>query len=360
MFGLIVLFLIEPSTSLSGATGSPEVVERRVYLMGTQASLIASRSSRAAAVEGLTLMLEVLESAEEELSTWRESSLLSRLNRQPVGQVLHAAPIVCELLTDLQGWTKLTGGAFDPALGLLTKVWDVNTATQIPSAAVVQGTLTRVGLEHFSVDLRPCRITRRIDAILDSGAFGKGAALDRLIALGEPGLVDLGGQIAVVGVSPDGGWPVAVAHPQHRTREVLGLNLISGSLAVSGGSERDKWVDGKQVGHILDPRTGKPVNRNISVAVWHNQALAADVLATALYVMGVEEGFEWAEEHEISACFLVPTRPTTPNSVSSVTFIATKSFRSRFLDSCNFDISEAVSRCNKGVDEVKENERRIR
>ena len=167
MFGLIVLFLIEPSTSLSGATGSPEVVERRVYLMGTQASLIASRSSRAAAVEGLTLMLEVLESAEEELSTWRESSLLSRLNRQPVGQVLHAAPIVCELLTDLQGLTKLTGGAFDPALGLLTKVWDVNTATQIPSAAVVQGTLTRVGLEHFSVDLRPCRITRRIDAILD-------------------------------------------------------------------------------------------------------------------------------------------------------------------------------------------------
>ena len=60
------------------------------------------------------------------------------------------------------------------------------------------------------------------------------------------------------------------------------------------------------MGHILDPRTGFPITRKTSVVVWHQSALVADVLSTALYVMGVEEGLRWAEIRGVAACFIVP------------------------------------------------------
>ena len=76
--------------------------------------------------------------------------------------------------------------------------------------------------------LLPCSITRLTNATIDAGAFGKGAALDRVASLGESGLIDLGGQLAVFGESPLGGWPVRIAHPRQRETPVVELNLTSG------------------------------------------------------------------------------------------------------------------------------------
>ena len=144
-------------------------------------------------------------------------------------------------------------------------------------------------------------------------------------------MVDLGGQLALVGESPVGGWPVRIAHPRQRDMPVVELRLTSGSLAVSGGSERDRWVDGERVGHIVDPRTGRPVSRSLSVAVWHERALAADTIATALYVMGIDEGRDWAEAHGIAACFVVPHGSGASPSGDDVDIVTTTPFRLRFF-----------------------------
>ena len=104
------------------------------------------------------------------------------------------------------------------------------------------------------------------------------------------------------------------------------MSLASGSLATSGGSVRDVEVGERTIGHILDPRSGRPVSRAESVTVWHPRALVADVLSTALYVMGVDEGLAWAEARELAACFLVPGPAGSPAAVQ-----ATGAFRERFL-----------------------------
>jgi len=138
-------------------------------------------------------------------------------------------------------------------------------------------------------------------------------------------MIDLGGQVAVGGPA-EAPWPVALAHPQHRDAVALRLHLAEGSLATSGGSERDVRVAGRTLGHVLDPRTGAPVSRRGSVTVWHGRALVADVLSTALYVMGPEAGLRWAEERGIAACFLEPGDvPSAPVAVR-----ATRAFRHRF------------------------------
>jgi thiamine biosynthesis lipoprotein len=168
-------------------------------------------------------------------------------------------------------------------------------------------------------------VTRESGAEIDVGGFGKGEALDRADrALADdpaPWLIDLGGQVTVRGVPPAArAWTVPIAHPRNRVRPVGTMTLSSGSLATSGGSERDAYVNGRRVGHIIDPRTGRPAAFTGSVLVWHPRGLVADILSTALYVMGPDEGLRWAERHGTAACFLIadgdrltirPTRPFT-------------------------------------------------
>ena len=307
------------------------VTERQVYLMGTRATLTTREPSRVVAVKVLDRMLAILESTDRELSTWRDDSLLSQLNRQPIAEPWAAPDSLCQLLIELTGWSARTAGAFDPVVGSLIDAWGVRGEGRLPSHAAIEVARERVGVGRVVVTTTPCSITRLAEARIDAGGFGKGVALDRVASLDESGLVDLGGQVAVFGESPSGGWPVHIAHPSDRDAPVVELELTHGSLAVSGGSERDRWVDGERVGHIVDPRTGRAVSRPWSVAVWHERALAADVITTALYVMGLDQGRAWAEANDVAACFLVPSGRAELLSGTSVDVVATSHFRRRFL-----------------------------
>ena len=285
-------------------------IERRVLLMGTYAELVTFSTDRQRGLQELGRMLKVLEAAERELSTWRDDSIVTALNRQPVNVPWVAPPPLCSLLAELVSWHRETRGAFDPAIGALVAAWGLREGGRHPTSTDIETALRHSGLQHIFFDPRSCSVTRRRNVWLDAGAFGKGEALDRLLRLEDIGLVqpwiaDLGGQIMVKGMSKEG-WPIALAHPQQRDETVAEIHLTRGSLATTGGSERDVSLEGRSMGHILDPRTGFPITRKASAVVWHQSALVADVLSTALYVMGVEEGLRWAEIRGVAACFIVP------------------------------------------------------
>ena len=289
------------------------LVSRDVYLMGTRARLAVHASQRQDGLAKLDAALAALEATEEELSTWRESSAVSTLNRQPVGRQWTATPRLCRLFADIWRWHHETGGAFDPAIGRLLTAWDVHGEGVIPSPPTHAQALASSGLARLAFDEDACTITRRSDVAIDAGAFGKGEGLDRAAAaLGEvPWMIDLGGQVSVGGATPPaGGWTVGIAHPRHRDRPVVQVRMTSGSLSTSAGSERDLAVNGTRVGHILDPRTGRPATFNGSVTVWHERGLIADILSTALFVMGPDAGQRWAEARGLAACFLVPEGAT--------------------------------------------------
>ena len=305
-------------------------VRREVDSMGTRATLTTLDDDRARGLATLERMLRVLEAVEGQLSTWRLDSHLSAINRQPVGAEAPAPEPVCDLLEELLSWHQATGGAFDPAVGTLVAAWGLRQGGRQPAPAELEEARRNVGLSHVLVRRGPCRITRIRGVVLDAGAFGKGAALDR-VAEGElvhgtrAWMVDLGGQVAAGGTNLEA-WRVSLAHPARRREAVLDLSLRVGSLATSGGSERDLVSEGRTLGHILDPRIGQPVSRGETVTVWHERALVADVLSTALYVMGVEAGLAWAEEQGITACFLL-SDPT-----GGVRTRATRAFRRRFFE----------------------------
>ena len=309
---------------------APIPVERTVHLMGTWATLVVEAADRAAGLHQLERMVGLIERTEASLSTWRADSGLSALNRQPVYEPFPLPPGLCGLWPRLARWHRLTGGAFDPAVGRLVEVWGLRSGGSVPAPDVLRAARAATGLAHFRFDAVTCRVTRTANATLDAGAFGKGEALRRLIAAtvgGHPWMVDFGGQIAVGGTSAGEGWPVAVAHPARRHQAALALDLTTGSLATSAASERSWVVEGRPVAHILDPRTGQPIHRPGSVTVWHEDPLAADILSTALYVMGADDGLDHAEQHGVAALFLVPDpdRDAVP-----VTVRASRMFEIRF------------------------------
>ena len=294
--------------------------------MGTVARFVARAPERALALERLERMVRAVEEVEGEISTWRDDSDLALANRQPVGVARAVPHPMCATLERAVRWWRDTGGAFDPAVGSLIEAWGVREGGRVPDPDELATAVARAGMEHIVFDSDACTLTRTADTTLDGGAFGKGAALDRVreaVAHENGGwLVDFGGQIA----ASDDPWPVALAHPRHRDIPALELELRGGSLATSGGAERDVTLrDGVRVGHILDPRTGRPVVRRGSATVWHPDALAADALATALQVMGPDEGFGWAAARRIAACFLLPG-----DEVDDIVVLPTPEFRRRF------------------------------
>lgn len=306
---VIALWALGPG--ISAASGQ---AERHLYVMGTVLGVrvpVGAAGSGSPAAEAATRAVEV---ADALLSTWAEATPMSRANRAPVGEA-HRVPVeLATLLAEVEAWAERTGRAFDPAVGALVDAWDLRGAGRHPSRAELDEALARSGSRGVRVDAEASTFTRLLDgAWMDTGAFGKGAALraaaDSVRTHGATrALLDLGGQVLALAGPAEEPWEVAVAHPSLRDTAVVMLRLAGASAATSGNSERGLLVDGVRVGHILDPRTGHPVPWWGSVTVVSADPLVADILSTALYVMGPRDGLAWAAGlSDVGALFLVET-----------------------------------------------------
>ncbi len=301
--------------------------------MGTRARFLTYATTRRTGLERLEVMLGEIETTDRQLSTWLPHSELSRLNRLPSNHTLSLGTALCTTFRSIAYWRRETAGAFDPAVGALIEVWGLRGNGAWPSDARLAAARAASGFDRLAFDADGCTIARTTGVTIDAGAFGKGDALDRARAAVEqsdaPWLIDLGGQIAVGGHPPRrDGWAVGIAHPARRHERALTLALTHGSIAVSGGSERDLVDAGRRIGHVLDPRTGRPAPFGGSLVVWHADAMAADVLSTALYVMGPVAGVAWANARGVAAAFLevVPT----PRGRESLRIDTTDVFDRRF------------------------------
>lgn len=285
----------------------PSVLERDVALMGTNLHITLYEPDRDRALQQSEEWIQIVEDAEQELSNWRDSSEISGLNRAPIGNAFKLSENLCRLLPELQKWVSKTDGAFDPGVGNLLKLWGFYDRGRIPNSSEIQDALSKTGLSKIETDQESCTATRNAEIVVDSGAFGKGEALQRILINARSNhsaafQMNFGGQVLVHENSTE----IELADPVERQKgSGIRIQIQSGSVSTSGGSEHDKFVDEKRIGHIVDPHTGLPSPSFGSVTVWDESPLAADILSTALYVMGPEKGIAYANANAIAACFLV-------------------------------------------------------
>ncbi len=276
---------------LSGQVQGP-VVDRKVLAMGTELRLHLQGED---ALVGSEAALSECARIEAECSTWNPDSLWSRLNAAQ-GRPVRLGEEWLSLLGQMKAWNLCTEGTFDPVLMALLQAWDMRGGGRMPAPEELAEArkASGAGLLELNAEARTARLADS-KAGLEEGGFLKGYALDRMRrSTGmSAGWLDFGGQILAWGPPR----PVSIADPQHRNQRRVKLDLWNASLSSSGTSERGP--------HILDPRSGERCAAWGATAVVATEALTADVLSTALYVMGPEAGLVWAERHEVAAAFLL-------------------------------------------------------
>jgi thiamine biosynthesis lipoprotein len=280
----------------AGGSGAGEIeLSRRVAVMGTVLEMTISARDRGTALAASQSLLDAVDAIERRLSTWREGSELSRFNRSVPGIEVSLSEELEADLREARRWWSATGGAFDPGVASLVAAWDLRGWGRTPSDTELVAARKASGLEHLVLTSGAGARTSAGFGI-EEGGFAKGVALREAaaaaLAAGASCVVmNFGGQIEVAG---DCGkrW-VEIADPRLRNESVARLLIESESVATSGNSERGLVVDGVELGHLLDPESGRPAPTWGAVSVVAADAVAADCLATALYVMGPDRGAVW-------------------------------------------------------------------
>ena len=259
----------------------------------------------------------LLEKLEQQFSTYRPQSELSRFNAAGRTEWIGVSPELAFVAAESRRISELTGGAFDVTVLPLVALWgfgpDAHSGA-IPAPAEIAASRRLVDWRRLEVRLDPPALRKaepRVAADLSSLAKGFAAdAVSRtLTALGAPRhLVQVGGDVRA-GAAAAGatGWPVAIELPTDDAPGVAGVILLeSRAVSTSGDYRNFVRVGQKRYGHIIDPRTGRPVDGDLaSVSVVHDSCATSSALATALFVLGAEEGLRLATREGLACLFLL-------------------------------------------------------
>jgi thiamine biosynthesis lipoprotein len=262
--------------------------------------------------------LDEIDRLEAELSVFRESSIISELNRRAACGPAAAPPHIVDLLTRCQWWHQETGGAFDITTTPLSRCWGfLRRQGRVPNAAEIDLARASVGLDRVRIDRMAGMVAYQHRGIeLNRGAIGKGYALDRagsmmrsagvphaLLSAGRSSLLALGG--------PNGGWCIDLVSPLLVDGPIARLRLRNAAVGTSGAGEQFVIADGRRYGHVIDPRTGWPARGTVSATVVASDAATADALSTAFFVGGAELARRYCAEHQGVLAIITPEEGST-------------------------------------------------
>lgn len=265
-----------------------------------------------------------LEDVDRTLSTYRTDSEVSRFNRAARTDWIPVSTTLLAVLAAAQRVSVESRGAFDVTIAPLVRLWGFGAGSasspqaapmQRPAPEFIHDAMAGVGYAWLEVrtGAHPAARKGRLPLELDLDGIAPGYAVDRISrCLSRARLVDhlveVGGEVRTAGRRADGRpWQVAIEAPRPRVREAYaGVQLTDLSISTSG-NYRDfrRTADGRVISHTIDPRHGEPVRHALaSVTVVHPRAILADAYATALMVLGPEEGFVLAERLGLPALFI--------------------------------------------------------
>lgn len=241
-----------------------------------------------------------------------ETSNVSQINRVAGEEPVELEDHTFTILEKGLEYAELSGGAFDPAIGALIKLWGWGSENgpSVPGQEEVEATLPLVNYQDILIDQEAQTVEfNQSEMMIDLGAIAKGyageLATDYLEAAGiETAFVNLGGNIVLLGEKPDGSpWRIGVQDPRSDRGELMGLVVADTdyydnrlSISTSGDYERYFEENGERYHHIISPFTGYSVDNGIaSTTIVANDAVMADALSTGVFVLGLEAGLELAE-----------------------------------------------------------------
>jgi thiamine biosynthesis lipoprotein len=251
-----------------------------------------------------------------QMSPWEEDADITRFNRALANSCHVLPPEFFKVLQHSLFVAEQTGGAYDPNIGQLANLWGFGPAGKIsiaPDGIAIRDVLQRGNWQQIQInkDKQSVRQTGHIQ--LDLCSTAKGFGVDQVARYLQQMdidsyLIEVGGELRGLGCKPDGQpWWVTLEDVTQQEQEPSHVVALHGlSIATSGDTNRYFMYEGKRYSHTIDPRTGYPVEHGVAaVTVLHAECMIADALATAMTVMGLEAGMQYAKQLHAAARFVV-------------------------------------------------------
>ncbi|RMF80950.1 MAG: FAD:protein FMN transferase, partial [Planctomycetota bacterium] len=313
--GVFALVLV-----VCGCQRAPGPVEqtRSREIMGTFANLTVVADSRQVAAAALDAGYQRLDHVNRLMSDYIDDSEVGRLNALPPNTEMVVSPETFTCIQAALGVSEASEGAFDITCRPFVVLWkQCARAGRLPTAEEIHEAQQRVGWRFVRLNADSRSVSKAVaDLQIDLGAIAKGYALDlagaAMLAAGARGaLVDVGGDVLALGRNAEGvPWRLGVRHP-FADGIILRLALEDRAVATSGNQQRFYDIGGKRYSHIVDPRTGMPVEQAPSVTVIARDGMTADAWSTVLSVLSVEAGqalLASGDAPEIEALWIRGTR----------------------------------------------------
>lgn len=251
------------------------------------------------------------------MSTYDPESELSRFNKSAeTDEWFEVSDETAEVVAFALKVAQATDGAFDPTVGPAVNLWGFGPdgrRTEPPADEQIAAALARVGYRQVEARLNPPALKKsRADAYLDLSAVAKGYGVDVVSrVLVDNGvvasMVEIGGEVVCRGAKPDGSpWRIGVEKPNEEGVAIQTVVELSDSALATSGDYRNFFEQsGVRFSHTINPQTGRPVEHQLAtVSVQADTCMQADAYATAILVMGPENGYNWAVKEKVAALLI--------------------------------------------------------
>jgi len=312
------LFLLICYALISACARAPQELVLSGPTMGTTYTVkVVGTPSTVDEAAVRTALYSVLESIDADMSTYRPDSAISRFNASRSIDWFEVPAALAHVVAAAREVSVRSGGAFDITIAPLIEAWGFGPSGEplaLPTEQELAALRERSGYELLEVRLeRPALRKRHPELTIDVNGIAPGYAVDliaeRFAALGlKSFMIDIGGEVLARGRNALGtAWQIAVERPvdEEPQRPFAILQLEAASVTTSGEYRHYFERDGKRFSHTIDPRVGRPIESYGSVCVVGPTTLMVDAWATALNVLGPEEGLALAEKEGLAAMYIV-------------------------------------------------------
>ncbi len=281
--------------------------------MGTRFELAAVTTDEQLAWEAIAAGVKEIQRIEALISEWQPTSQTSEINRNAGIKPVVVDEELYELISRSNRISRITGGAFDISFAAIDKVWHFDgSMTKLPSSEEVAASVKKIGYQNIILNPADHSVFLKNKGMkIGFGAIGKGYAANRardvMREMGIPGgVVNAAGDLTTWGRQATGeSWYVGIADPAEKDKVFSWLTADDIAVVTSGNYEKYVELAGKRYSHIIDPRTGYPVSGLKSVTVVCANAELADALATAVSVLGADEGLRLVNQLKGVECLLI-------------------------------------------------------
>ena len=290
---------------------APFKLERHDTAMGTSLFFVAYTNARVGAVEAnlaIDRAIAEIRRLEGLLSEWKNDSEVSHINSQ-AGSWVTVGPETAEVISEALWVSRASEGTFDITFHGMGDLWKFGTAAdttpQVPNAAEVRKRRLLVDYRKVEFDREKSQVRIPQGRKIGLGGIAKGYIVDRAVdvlrrAGLEAFLVRAGGDLYAAGRKPDGtAWVSGIQNPRAPEGTYFAsLELENHAFSTAGDYARAYVVDNKRYHHIIDPRTGYPATLSRSVTVYAPNAMTADMIDDAVFILGPEKGLKLASSLE--------------------------------------------------------------